>query len=107
MIYFDNAATSFPKAPGIVESISNFILNDSVNSGRSSYSASQRTARLLFDTRDKLSELLNIENSSRIIFTANATESLNTVIFGALNSGDLVLTSKMEHNSVIGPLRYL
>ncbi len=107
MIYFDNAATSFPKAPGVAESISKFILNDSVNSGRSSYPASQRTARLLFDTRDKLAELLNIEDSSGIIFTANATESLNTVIFGTLNSGDFVLTSKMEHNSVMRPLRYL
>ncbi len=107
MIYLDNAATSFPKAPGIAKSISDFILNYSVNSGRSSYPAAQKTAKLLFETRDILSDLLNIDDSSRIIFTANATESLNTVIFGLLNSGDSVLTSDMEHNSVMRPLRYL
>ena len=107
MIYFDNAATSFPKAPGVAESVSDFILNSSVNSGRSSYPTAQKTARLLFDTRDKLSELLNIKDSSKIIFTSNATESLNTVIFGCLKEGDTVLTSKMEHNSVMRPLRFL
>ena len=77
------------------------------NPGRSGHRLSIEAGRILMDTRDALAELFNVEDPLRICFTRNATESLNVAIHGLLQPGDHCITSSMEHNSVMRPLRAL
>lgn len=105
IIYFDNAATSWPKPPETVTAIQNYLLNIGGSPGRSGHRLSIEAARLVFDTREKLAQLFNVSDPLRIILTRNATEGLNIAIFGFLKPGDHVITSGMEHNSVMRPLR--
>jgi len=105
IIYFDNAATSWPKPPETVTAIQNYLLNIGGSPGRSGHRLSIEAARLVFDTREKLVQLFNVSDPLRIILTRNATEGLNIAIFGFLKPGDHVITSGMEHNSVMRPLR--
>lgn len=107
MIYLDNAATSFPKPPSVSEAVAEYISEYGVSSGRSSYNASIKTSRLIFDTREKLAALLNIKDSARIAFTMNATYALNMLLFGFLKPSNKVVTSSIEHNAVMRPLNYL
>ncbi|RLC54132.1 MAG: cysteine desulfurase, partial [Candidatus Cloacimonadota bacterium] len=107
MIYLDNAATSFPKAPGVPEAVYDFLKNIGANSGRSSHSLARKASSIVFETREKLGQLFNVRDETRIIFTSNATEALNTTIMGLVKEGESVITSSMEHNSVIRPLRVL
>ncbi|MEO0226157.1 MAG: aminotransferase class V-fold PLP-dependent enzyme, partial [candidate division WOR-3 bacterium] len=107
-IYFDNAATSYPKPKCVIEAMRDYLENIGANAGRSAHRKAQEASRLVFETREAVANLIGAEDSSRIIFTQNATEALNLVILGiGLNSGDSVLTSSIEHNSVMRPLRYL
>lgn len=105
IIYFDNAATSWPKPPETVTAMQNYLLNIGGSPGRSGHRLSIEAARLVFDTREKLAQLFNVSDPLRIILTKNATEGLNIAIFGFLKPGDHVITSGMEHNSVMRPLR--
>ncbi len=107
MIYLDNAATSFPKAPGLAEGIAWHLNNIAGNSGRSSYRASVHNSIMIYEAREKLADLLHCSDSSRIIFTNNATHSLNMVILGSIKEGERILVSPLEHNSVMRPLSYL
>lgn len=108
MIYLDNAATSFPKAPGVAEALVRVINSPVGNPGRSSHSAGRQADKILFETRELLAQLFMVDDSSRFIFTANATQALNTVVLGYCKNGvGPVLVSSMEHNSVMRPLRYL
>lgn len=107
LVYFDNAATSFPKPPGVLEAMRHFTEEIGANPGRSGHRFSVAAGEILVDTRDYLAELLNVRDSLRIAFTKNASEALNTAIFGIVRPGDHVVTSSMEHNSVSRPLRYL
>jgi cysteine desulfurase family protein len=107
MIYLDNAATSFPKAPNVAQTVYHYLISSCANAGRSSYTTAQNASIILFETRELLAELFNIKKSEQILFTANATQALNTVIFGLAKHGDKILTSSMEHNSVMRPLRHL
>lgn len=107
MIYLDNAATSWPKAPGSAEAVAETLLKPLGNPGRSSHNAGISSDRLLFDLREQLADTLSLEESSHILFTSGATESLNTVLSGFLKPDSTVLTSSMEHNSVMRPLMYL
>jgi cysteine desulfurase family protein len=107
MIYCDNAATSHPKPQCVYDSASDFLQNVGASPGRSTHRLAVEASRIVFDTREKLAELFNIADSSRIAFTANATESLNLAMFGLLKPGDIVVTTSMEHNSVMRPLRRL
>ena len=107
MIYLDNAATSWPKAPGTADAVAETILRPAGNPGRSSHTAGIESDRLLFELRETLADFFSLSDSSRIVFTSGTTESLNMVISGVLKKGDSVLTSRMEHNSVMRPLRYL
>ncbi len=107
MIYLDNAATSFPKAPGTAEAVTRFLLETGANAGRSSHKGAMEASSILFECREALAELFGIGESDRIIFTSNTTEALNTAIFGMITEGSTVLTSSMEHNSVMRPLRFL
>jgi len=103
----DNAATSFPKPPEVTEAMVHFMENVGANPGRSRHDTSEEASRIVEETREALARLFNVPDPKRIVFTMNATESLNTVIYGVLNPGDHVIVTQMEHNSVIRPVRHL
>jgi cysteine desulfurase/selenocysteine lyase len=107
MIYFDNAATSWPKPPQVKEAMVTFMEEVGANPGRSGHFRSIEAARIVFETREALSVLFHVKDSSRIVFTLNGTESINLALKGLLKPGDHVITSSMEHNSVMRPLRDL
>ena len=107
MIYFDNACTSFPKPPAVVDAIRDCLLNTGSSPGRSGHRLALEASRLVFEARENLSRLFNISRSERIVLTYNATEALNLAIMGLLAEGDHVITPSMEHNSVMRPLKYL
>jgi len=107
MIYLDNAATSFPKPQETIDSLNRFVTKIGGNPGRSGHSLSVEAARIVFDAREKLTEFIHGSDSERLIFTANGTDSLNLAMLGLLNQGDHVITTSMEHNSVMRPLMFL
>ncbi len=104
VIYLDNAATSWPKPEATLQAMERYMRFTGGSPGRSGHRLSIEAGRIVFDTRDALAELFGIADSSRIVFTKNATEALNLTISGLLNSGDHVICSGMEHNSVMRPL---
>ncbi|MHC1720575.1 MAG: aminotransferase class V-fold PLP-dependent enzyme [Clostridiaceae bacterium] len=106
-VYLDNAATSFPKAPGVAESMSDYILNVGCNVNRGVYSGAHEAQRIVFETRELLCELFNFDKTENVVFTKNITESLNVLIKGLLKPGDHVIVSSMEHNAVMRPLTSL
>jgi cysteine desulfurase/selenocysteine lyase len=106
-IYLDNAATSFPKPPQVTEAMVHYMREVGANPGRSGHRLSMEASRIVENTRQRLAILFHVADPTRIIFTMNVTESLNMVIDGFLNPGDHVVTSSMEHNSVIRPLKHL
>ena len=103
MIYLDYAATSFHKPKAVAEAVYQ-ALQHTGNSGRGVHGAALDASRLVYETREKISDLFHVGDASRVIFTANATESLNIVIQGLLGAGDHCITSNIEHNSVLRPL---
>ena len=107
MIYFDNAATSFPKPASTLEAMANYLTKVGASPGRSGHRASVEASRIVYEARELVAKLFNISDPLRIVFTKNATEAINTVLLGMLKPGDHVVTSSMEHNSVMRPLRYL
>jgi len=107
LIYFDNAATSFPKPKVVYDAILDAMVNYGANPGRSGHKLALRTSREVFKTRQLLSKLFNTGNPMNIIFTFNCTQSLNLGIKGVLKAGDHVITTHMEHNSVLRPIRHL
>jgi cysteine desulfurase family protein len=107
MIYLDNAATSHPKPKETIEALNNFVQNIGGNPGRSSHRLSLEAARTIFETREKLTKFIGGHDSERLIFTQNGTESLNLAMLGLLQEGDHVITTSMEHNSVMRPLTFL
>lgn len=107
MIYFDNAATSFPKPNSVYDEIMKAMKEYGANPGRSGHKLALKSSRRIFETRDLISKFFNIENPMNIIFTFNGTESLNLGIKGILKSGDHVITTSMEHNSVLRPIKHL
>ena len=107
MIYFDNASTTWPKPPGVAEAVLSYMQNVGANPGRSSHRLAIEASRILYDTRETLAQLFGVADPLRIVFAANATEALNLALFGYLNPGDHVVTTSMEHNAVMRPLRYL
>jgi len=106
-IYLDNSATSWPKPPAVIAAISEYLTNYGGSPGRSGHHFAIKAAKEVFETRELLASLFNAPSSDRVIFTANATQAINTVLFGILKKGDHVITSHMEHNSVMRPLRQL
>lgn len=103
MIYMDNAATTLPKPPQVAKAIMS-ALDSLGNAGRGATDASLDAARVIFDTREKLCRLFNGKNPKQIVFTNNSTESLNIAIQGLIKPGDHVITTVLEHNSVLRPL---
>lgn len=107
ILYLDNAATSFPKPDTVIAAMIAYQQNIGANPGRSGHGRSIEAGRIVFETREALARLFHIEDPLRIALTKNATESLNVVLQGGLRPGDSVITSGMEHNSVMRPLRFL
>lgn len=107
MVYFDNAATTYPKPERVYETIMTAMREYGANPGRSGHKMALRTSREIYETRELIGKLFNIDNAMNIIFTFNATESLNMGIKGILKLGDHVITTSMEHNSVLRPIKYL
>lgn len=107
MIYLDNAATSYPKPRGMVAAMEECILKYCGNPGRSGHSMSMKTGEEVYHARKKICRLFGIENPERLVFTKNTTEALNMGLKGVLKPGNHVITTSMEHNSVLRPLKAL
>ena len=109
MLYFDNAATTLQKPEEVAQAVKESFSYIG-NAGRGANEASLFTSRLIFQTRKQIAELFHMEDgeqssaAERVVFTMNATESLNIVLKGLLHPGDHVITTGMEHNSVLRPL---
>ena len=103
MIYLDSAATSYHKPETVAEAVAEAIRHMG-NAGRGAHGASLDASRMIYETRQMVAELFHAGDASRVAFTANSTESLNMAIQGILNPGDHVITTVMEHNSVLRPL---
>ena len=106
-VYLDNGATSFPKAPGVAESMSDYILNVGTNVNRGAYTSSFKAENTVYETRELLCELFHFNKPENVIFTKNITESMNVLIKGLLKENDHAVLSSMEHNAVMRPLNTL
>lgn len=106
-IYLDNAATSFPKPPGVVASMVRYAEQLGASPGRGAYAESRETGRLLDVCRDRLRALFGAPSPSHVIFTLNASDALNLAIHGLLRPGDHAITTWMDHNSVLRPFSEL
>ena len=106
-IYFDNAATSWPKPEAVREAVGAWLGGFGGNPGRSGHSMSVAAARMVESSRETVGRLLGADDPSRILFTSNATHALNLALCGLLRPGDHVVTTSLEHNSVMRPLRHL
>ena len=107
MIYLDNAATSFPKPKRVIDAVTRYLKEIGANPGRAAHALAQEAGGSIDRTRRLLASLLGNVDPCRIIFTPSATVALNLAIKGLLKSGDHVLTTSMEHNSVLRPLNGL
>ncbi len=105
MIYFDNAATSKDKPEEVMDAVLHAMQNFD-NSSRGIYAESLSADRTIFNARKKLAAFFHADHARQVVFTKNATESLNIVIQGLFEKGDHVITSVLEHNSVLRPLNY-
>lgn len=103
MIYMDNAATTMHKPKEVIDAVVQ-AMHSMGNAGRGAHSASLDASRTIYETRELLSEFFGAESPKQIVFTNNSTESLNTAIKGLLEPKDHVITTEMEHNSVLRPL---
>lgn len=103
MIYMDNAATTMRKPEEVIEAVVG-AMNSMGNAGRGAHSASLSASRVIYNTREALARFFGAESPKQIVFTNNSTESLNIAIKGLLEPGDHVVTTMLEHNSVLRPL---
>lgn len=107
MIYVDNGATTFPKPKIVTDKIMECSLGYAGNPGRSGHKLAMKMDLEIYETREKICKLINGNEVLNVIFTFNATDSLNLAIKGVLEKGDHVVTTSMEHNSVLRPLNQL
>ena len=107
MIYFDNAATTYPKPESVYEAVNKCMREYCANPGRSGHKLSMEAGRAILEARELLAELFGAKKSENIIFGSNATDGLNTAIKGIVKQGDHIVTTSMEHNSVLRPLKQL
>ncbi|MBB6678235.1 aminotransferase class V-fold PLP-dependent enzyme [Cohnella lubricantis] len=106
-IYMDNAATSWPKPPGVIEAMERCMREAAANPGRGSHEMAVKASRVLFEGRKALAKLFRVRNPNDIAFTLNTTHALNLALLGWLKSGDHVITTMLEHNSIRRPLETL
>lgn len=107
LIYLDNAATSYPKPEEVYRFMDDFFRNHGVSPGRSGFDASIETGEMVMQTRKMLTRLFNGDDPHRLTFSYNASDSLNMIIQGLCENGDHVVTTMLEHNSVLRPLYHL
>jgi cysteine desulfurase/selenocysteine lyase len=107
IIYFDNAATSGTKPDTVIPAICDCLEHVNANPGRSGHSLSVKAAEVIYTARETIGEFFNVKKSENIVLTKNATEALNIAIHGSLEAGAEVITTSMEHNSVLRPLNHL
>jgi cysteine desulfurase family protein len=107
MIYFDNAATSWPKPPGVAAAMTHYIESVGANPGRAAHRLAVEAARTVYSAREAVCDLFHAPDPLRLVWCKNVTEALNLALQGLLRPGDHVVTSSMEHNSVMRPLRAL
>ncbi len=107
MLYFDNAATTFPKPEEVYTAVEDCMRRYCANPGRGGHKLALQSGRVLLEARELLSELFNAGATENIVLTHNATESLNLALKGYLKKGSHVITTSMEHNSVMRPLKAL
>ncbi|OYT12303.1 MAG: cysteine desulfurase, partial [Bacteroidetes bacterium 4572_114] len=107
LIYLDNSATSFPKPEPVYKFMDGFYRKHGVSPGRSGFDAAIETEEIVFETRKILCGLFNGDNPKRLTFSYNASDSLNMLIQGLTEKGDHVVTTTLEHNSVLRPLYHL
>lgn len=110
-IYLDQAATSFPKPPGVIEAMKDFMITQGTSSNRGTYEAAYETAGRIYEAREELCRFFDFgpegKCSKNVIFTMNITYAMNFILKGFLKKGDHVLVSGMEHNAVMRPLVHL
>lgn len=107
LIYLDNSATTFPKPAEVYDFMIDFYRKHGVNPGRSGFDAAIETEEVVYNTRKMLTELFNGDDPNRLTFSYNASDSLNMLIQGLAEKGDHVVTTMLEHNSVLRPLHHL
>ncbi len=106
-VYFDNASTSYPKPEEVHRATLGALKNLGGNPGRAGHRKSLEAARAVLEARETVARLFNIEDTSRLIFTLNATTALNMALKGLLSAGDHLVTTSMEHNSLMRPIHGL
>lgn len=104
MVYLDNAATSYPKAPGVASAMADYVEKVGATINRSSYASAQEAGLVTLSLRERLCHLFNHPDPTHAVLTPGATAGLNMVIKGLLRPGDHCLVSSMEHNAVMRPL---
>ncbi|HEX7008873.1 MAG TPA: aminotransferase class V-fold PLP-dependent enzyme [Phycisphaeraceae bacterium] len=106
-VYMDNAATSFPKPPGVLEAMTHYATQLGASPGRGAYAEAQEAGRLMRLCRQRINQLINGENPDHVIFTLNTTDALNLGIRGLLRPGDHAITTWLDHNSILRPFNAL
>jgi len=106
-LYLDNAATTFPKPEAVYRAMDRYNRQVGASAGRGAYAEAIEAGQILDSCRNRLRRLLGVEDAARIVFTLNATDALNLALKGVLRPGDHVVTTWMDHNSVLRPLRAL
>lgn len=99
-IYLDNASTSYPKPKEVAKAVYDFMIDNGTTSGRGSYTKAIESDLLVYETRKTIASFFNLKDPKKVIFTQNATESINLVLKGILKENDHVITSSIEHNAV-------
>ncbi|HQE57514.1 MAG: aminotransferase class V-fold PLP-dependent enzyme [Candidatus Fermentibacter daniensis] len=107
LIYLDNSATSFPKPQVVYDFMKEFYQTHGVSPGRSGFDRALEAENIVHGTRKLLTNLFNGTDPNRLSFSYNATDSLNRIIMGMLSKGDHVISTNLEHNSVLRPLNHL
>ncbi|MGN7469045.1 aminotransferase class V-fold PLP-dependent enzyme [Brevibacillus sp. SAFN-007a] len=107
IIYLDNAASTWPKPPGVKERMAEVIEDFAANPGRGGHALAMKASKTVFRTRVQVSRLFGIQNPNNLFFYLNATQALNQAIKGFLKPGDHVVSSSVEHNSVRRPIEYM
>jgi cysteine desulfurase / selenocysteine lyase len=107
VIYLDNAATTFPKAPGTLERAVERYRELGVSPGRGNHDIAMRASDAVDEVRSKVAAFFGAPEPARVAFGANATDALNTAILGLVRSGDHVIATRLDHNSVLRPLHHL
>lgn len=106
-VYLDNSATTYPKPEEVYFSVFNYMKNIGANPGRGGYSNALAGDRIIFSCREAIMNLFNFDKLENIIFTANITQSLNILLKSIIKEDWHIITSSMEHNSVLRPLSSL